>query len=288
MLTMYAYRLTIAYDGTAYCGWQTQPNGTAIQTVLQTALAEFLGEAVHATAAGRTDAGVHALGQVVSLHTTRDLPPDALRHGLQNRLPEDIVIRVAERVPLDFHARYGAINKRYRYVIHNSPVRLPFLRNYVCWQRSRLDNQAMHTAVQSLVGTHDFRCFESHWPNRSSSVRTVHSATVHRAAGWELWSALQAPSADEPGRDSAVLSAPDPEGEFVVFEIRADGFLYNMVRAIVGTLIHIGRRRWPPSEMARIITAQDRAQAGETAPASGLYLVDVNYPPPGPIASADA
>ena len=275
-------RLTLAYDGTNYCGWQVQPNGTAVQAVVEQALTDFTGEAIRVVASGRTDAGVHAVGQVASFTTRSTAPCHGFLHGLPVYLPDDVVVREVQEVASGFNARYDAKRKWYRYVIHNSRVRVPFLRNAVLWQRSPLDDTAMHEAVQCLVGTHDFRCFETQWPNRSSSVRTIFHASMKRISAWNAWD-----SSDLVRTDSAILtqdSTPplDPafsrlNSAFLCFDIEADGFLYNMVRSIVGTLIHVGRGRWTGHDLQRILNSGDRTHAGETAPAHGLYLMRVEY-----------
>lgn len=254
----------LAYDGTRYCGWQIQPNGVSLQSVVEKALSRFTGEPTKVIASGRTDAGVHALGQVISFSTRSTAPCHGFLHGLAQYLPEDIVVRAVQPAADGFNARYDAKRKWYRYVIHNCPIRSPFLRHAVLWQRARLDDVAMHQAVQCLIGTHDFRCFETQWPNRSSSVRTVFRAEVTRTASWSVW-------------DSQVVGSSSDDKPFVCFDIEADGFLYNMVRAIVGTLIHVGRGRWQLEEMQRIIDRGDRTHAGETAPPQGLYLMRVDY-----------
>jgi tRNA pseudouridine38-40 synthase len=274
-------RMTLSYDGTNYCGWQIQPNGISLQAVVEQALAKFTGEPTKVAASGRTDAGVHAVGQVVSFSTRSTAPCRGFVHGLPRYLPEEVVVREVDEAPVGFNARYDAKQKWYRYVIHNSPIRLPFLRNSVLWQRSRLDHEAMHEAVQCLIGTHDFRCFETQWPNRSSSVRTITHASIVRTSGWAAWEAadmswpargMEIGNAVINESQSAILEPP-----FLLFDIQADGFLYNMVRAIVGTLIHVGRRRWTPKDMQRILEAGNRVHAGETAPAQGLYLMRVDY-----------
>jgi tRNA pseudouridine38-40 synthase len=274
-------RMTLAYDGTNYCGWQIQPNGLALQAVVEKALEEFTGETIRVTASGRTDAGVHAIGQVISFATRSTAPCHGFLHGLPRYLPDDVVVRDVREAETGFNARYNAKNKWYRYIIHNSSIRLPFLRDAVLWQRTRLDHEAMHAAVQCLIGTHDFRCFETQWPNRSSSVRTIVHASVTRTTGWNAWESLNAerpPSGvttDEPFSGHQRPATVEPT--FLCFDIEADGFLYNMVRAIVGTLIHVGRGRWTPSDMHRILVAGDRTHAGETAPPQGLYLMRVDY-----------
>ena len=256
-------RLTIAYDGTNYCGWQVQPNGTSIQTVVEAAVQKLTFESVNVLASGRTDSGVHALGQVAHFHTNSPIPCDKFRSGLQRFLPDDIVVRSAEEVPADFHARYHAVRKRYRYVIHNNRVAIPFLQRYVHRIGKPLDAVAMHAAAQSLLGTHDFRSFESHFPNRSSSVRTVMELNVTRRVGWDLWSPM-------PG-------AVAEDGDFICIDIMADGFLYNMVRSITGTLLKVGYGNWPVDKVREILENQTRDHAGATAPPHGLYLVHVDY-----------
>jgi len=273
-------RMTLAYDGTNYCGWQVQPNGVALQAVVEQALLDFTGEPTRVVASGRTDAGVHAVGQVVSFTTRLTAPCRGFLHGLPIHLPGDVVVRAVDEAPAGFNARYDARRKWYRYVIHNNPIRIPFLRSYTLWQRSRLDDQAMDAALRYIVGTHDFRCFETQWPNRSSSVRTVFHASVTRTAGWNAW-ATGGPTTAAPRESTAAMAAiaaaspADPD--FLCFDIEADGFLYNMVRAIAGTLIHIGRGRWTPEDMRRILETGDRTHAGETAPPQGLYLMQVGY-----------
>lgn len=256
-------RLTVAYDGTAYVGWQIQPNGVSVQSKLQDALKKLTGEDISVLAAGRTDSGVHALGQAVNFVTRSSIPADKFRPGLQNSLPSDIVVRESYEVPLDFHATYSAVRKRYRYVIANHETVLPFMRRYAYHYRGPLNEQAMHEAGQVLLGKHDFRCFESHFPNKATSVRTIQELRVRRLNGWSTWDI----DADQPSSD----------GQYICLDIVADGFLYNMVRAITGTLLRVGQGRWSKDDVARILANQDRSQAGETAPAEGLYLVHVDY-----------
>lgn len=268
--------MTLSYDGTNYCGWQLQPNGVSLQSVVEQALSEFTGETIKVVASGRTDAGVHAIGQVISFTTRSTAPCRGFVQGLAAFLNDDIVVRKVENVAAGFNARYDAKGKWYRYVIHNTLIRSPFLRNSVLWQRSPLDHEAMHQAVQCLIGTHDFRCFETQWPNRSSSVRTVTHSSVKRMNDWRVLipdgSEISGASSNGAGSNSS-----DAESPFICFDIRADGFLYNMVRAIVGSLIHIGRGRWAPDRLRQILEMGDRIHAGETAPPQGLYLMQVDY-----------
>lgn len=259
-------RLTLAYDGTNYCGWQVQPNGTSVQSVVETAIEKLTLQASSVFAAGRTDAGVHALGQVVNFHTNSEIPCEKIRSGLQRFLPTDVAVRRVEDVPGGFHARYDAQSKRYRYVILNSRARMPFVERYTYHIGHKLDAAAMHKAAQCLVGTHDFRSFESQFPNRSSSVRTVSELRVARYADWTLWSQQKPSQATE-----------EADGDFLYFDIVADGFLYNMVRSIVGTLLKVGYGQWSRDTVREILENQTRDHAGATAPPQGLYLVEVDY-----------
>ena len=264
--------LTIAYDGTAYRGWQVQPNGLSVQECVERAVQRLTGESLRVFCAGRTDAGVHALGQVANFHTACRIPIENVRRGLQCFLPEDISIVTVADVATKFHATYSAVKKRYRYVICDSDVVPPFLNRFVHRCRFHLDVDLMAEATQYLLGTHDFRCFETQYPNKSSSVRNIMEATIQRIVGWQPWSS---PHDWNPVHGRRYHNFDRP---IIVFEVMADGFLYNMVRAIVGTLMEVGRRKYEPQFVQHIIQSQDRAQAGITAPAEGLYLVKVDYP----------
>jgi tRNA pseudouridine38-40 synthase len=292
---MRTIRLTLAYDGTNYVGWQVQPNGPSVQSAVEQALLKLTGDNVRVLAAGRTDSGVHALGQVVSFRTTATLSAEAFQHGLQHFLPDDIVVREAAEAADDFHATYSAKRKRYRYVIHNSRVPDPFVRRYAWRIGTPLAAEAMDAAAGVLVGTHDFRCFESQFPNKATSVRTVFEASVQRVPGWATWRLVSvidslresSSSPDHSLRESSAArrgslpestpARPDDARDFVCFEIAADGFLYNMVRAITGTLVKVGLGAWTVDDVRKIVASQDRARAGETAPPVGLFLVSVEY-----------
>jgi len=264
-------RLVLAYDGTRYAGWQVQPDRVSVQSTVEDAIAELTGERVSLLSAGRTDAGVHALGQVVNFFTKSTIPPDKWRPALQTKLPPDIVVRDSAEVPDHFHATYAAKVKRYRYVIYESRIDDPFLRPFVWRLNGPLDVAAMQQAADLLPGTHDFRSFESHWPNTDTSIRTIFEARLTRVPAWGVWDTSPvAGPADGRAGESTV-------GPFIVFEIVGDGFLYNMVRAIVGTLSSVGRGHWTVDEFEKAFRALDRGQAGETAPAHGLYLVSVTY-----------
>lgn len=250
-MTMRFLKLTLAYDGTNYAGWQVQPNGPTIQEKLELALKNITGETIRAVASGRTDAGVHALAQVVSFQTESQLSPEVLCKAINANMPRDIaVINVCEAPP-GFHAIRDALGKRYRYVICDGPVQNIFLRHYAWQLLKRLDVEAMHVAAQSLLGKHDFSSFEASGSERKTSVRTIGDIFVDRRT--------------------------DEESEKIVFEIEADGFLYNMVRNIVGTLVEVGRGRQSTQWPAQVLAAKDRQQAGPTAPPQGLFLVRVEY-----------
>jgi tRNA pseudouridine38-40 synthase len=247
---MRCLKLTVAYDGTRYAGWQVQPELPTVQAELEQAWQQITGETVRLTASGRTDAGVHAWGQVVGVSTECDRAADLIVRGLNAVLPEDIIVRDAVEAPPNFHATYDALRKCYRYLIHNSSVRPLFDRSYVWHVPTPLDAEAMHRAGQGLVGRHDFASFESTGSERTSTVRTVTRLEVQRSA--ESFDRIQ-------------------------IEIEGDGFLYNMVRAIAGTLVEIGRGSRNEAWMTEVLAFRDRRQAGQTAPPQGLFLWRVEY-----------
>lgn len=274
---MRCIQLILAYDGTDYCGWQVQPNGPTIQAALEDAIEKLTSERVSVTVAGRTDSGVHALGQVAAFRTESGIPTDNFRPGLQTFLPEDIVVLETLQVHDEFHATYWAEKKRYRYVMYDGAVALPFLRRYVHSVGRRLDVTAMQQAATCLIGTHDFRCFESHFPNKASSVRTILDACVARTGGWPGWVAAPLAHTVIQVSDAGPVVNTAFDDDFVCLEVEADGFLYNMVRAIAGSLLRVGLGQWEPERLQSVIESQDRSQAGHTAPAQGLYLVKVDY-----------
>jgi tRNA pseudouridine38-40 synthase len=240
-------KLTLSYDGTDFSGWQTQPGFRTVQETLEAAIAAITGEAVRVNASGRTDTGVHAIGQVVNFYSNTRHPPEVLVRAINAHLPPDVVVSEAADVAQAFDANRDAKRKLYRYVIHDGPVPNLFLRRYYFQSPHRLDANVMSQAAEPLRGRHDFHSFETDWPNRMSSVRTISHLTVNRVADW-IW-----------------------------LDVEADGFLYNMVRAIAGTLINVGRGYWPVSQVAQILQAEDRRAAGPTAPAQGLFLMRVTY-----------
>jgi len=241
-------KLTIEYEGTHYLGWQRQPQGMTIQEALEDAIEKITGVQTAVVGSGRTDAGVHARGQVANFHTESDLAVQRFRGALNALLPRDIVVLDTEDVPEEFNSRFSARSKLYQYTIWNDRIR-PCLQRQFCWHvRWALDHDLAQEAAQALVGKHDFACFESSGAETQTTVRTV------TRASWDVV---------EPRR--------------IVFSIEADGFLYNMVRAIVGTLVEVARGKMPPARVADIIASGDRAAAGPTAPPQGLCLVEVRY-----------
>lgn len=246
-------KLTIAYDGTGLVGWQRQPTGISVQALLEDALAALDPAGVTVTGAGRTDAGVHALAQVASVTLRRAITPEAVLRATNGRLPPSVRIVRAEEAGSGFHARFDAVSKTYRYRIWNQPVASPFERPYVWHVPSPLlDDAAMAEAAQRLVGCHDFGAFKAAGSHARTTVRTVFSAQL------------------TPRRD--------PRHEpLVCVEIRGDGFLRHMVRSIVGSLVEIGRGRREAAWIDHLLSGAARADAGRTAPASGLFLVAVAY-----------
>lgn len=244
-------KLTVAYDGGAYAGWQIQPDKPTVQGALETAWHEITRETVRLTAAGRTDAGVHALGQVAGLATESSMPTAELQRGLNAVLPADVSVLAVEDARAGFHATHDAQGKTYRYQIHNGRTPSVFDRHWTWHHPQPLDAAAMHRAGQTLVGRHDFSSFESAGSERPDSVRTINELAVTRGTG--------------------------TLADRVTVEVAGDGFLYNMVRAIVGTLVEVGKGARDVSWPAEVLAARDRRQAGPTVPPHGLFLVRVNY-----------
>ena len=239
--------LVVAYDGTKYSGWQTQPNGITIQGVLNDTLSELLGEKIETIGASRTDAGVHALGNVAVFDTESRIPGEKFSYALNQRLPEDIRIQLSEEVEPDFHPRYCDSEKTYEYRILNRRFPVPTERLYSYFYHYKLDVDKMKEATSYLIGRHDFASFCGNPRMRKSTVRLVDSITVERRK------------------------------DRVVFTLHGTGFLQNMVRIIVGTLLEVGRGYWPPEQVQAILEAKDRKQAGPTAPPEGLCLMKVDY-----------
>ena len=276
---MPVFKITLAYDGAEFCGWQRQPEQRTVQGELERAWQEITGEAIRVVGASRTDAGVHAAGQAASVESTTELAPEVLVGGLNAKLPEDVGVRAVEIAPAGFHATHDARRKRYRYLIYNDHRRPIFARGVAWHIPAALDAAAMQAAALHLVGTHDFVSFQSAGSERESTVRTIFAAEVTAssapASGRGSGSAgvdLKNPRA-EPGAEGS----DDEASALVAIEVEGDGFLYNMVRTIAGTLVEVGRGRRAPEWVAEVIEAKSRAAAGQTAPPHGLTLLWVAY-----------
>ena len=239
--------LVVAYDGTKYSGWQTQPNGITIQGVLNDTLSELLGEKIETIGASRTDAGVHALGNVAVFDTESRIPGEKFSYALNQRLPEDIRIQLSEEVEPDFHPRYCDSEKTYEYRILNRRFPVPTERLYTHFNYWNIDVELMRRGAAFLIGTHDFASFCGSGAQVKTTIRTVTSMDVWR------------------------------DGDMVTIRISGTGFLYNMVRIISGTLIEIGNGQYPPERMDKILKACDRGAAGPTAPAPGLTLMGIEF-----------
>lgn len=242
-----ALRLTLAYDGTAYHGWQIQPSLPTVQGILTAACEGIFGCSVKVVGASRTDAGVHALGQVASLRVESRLHPLAIRSALNSRLPADIRVMDVADAPLDFDARRSARSKRYLYLIDNGRLAHPLLRRYAWHVPWRLDPTAMGAGLRCLRGKHDFSAFCAARGRDRTPTCTVHSARLVARRG------------------------------IVAVLISADSFLHHMVRNVVGSLVEVGRGRRPPEWMTDLLAGRDRRRAGPTAPAQGLVLLRVIY-----------
>lgn len=241
-------KLTVAYDGTDYCGWQIQPNGITVEEVLNKALSKLTGEEIHIIGASRTDSGVHALGNVAVFDTASSIPGDRMGYALNQRLPDDIVIVKSEEVGLDWHPRYqNDIKKTYQYHIYNAKVPNPMKRRTSAFVSFDLDIERMKEGAKYLIGEHDFVSFCNIKTNVEDTVRTVYRIDITR------------------------------DGEDIMMEIEGNGFLYNMVRIIAGTLIRVGRGFYEPEKVKEILDARKRTEAGITAPANGLVLKEIEY-----------
>lgn len=248
-----SFLLKIAYDGSAYCGWQLQPDQPTVQQAVEAALCKVFDlPHVRVHASSRTDTGVHALGQAAVVRTHAwTAPPDRLHVALNTRLPPDIVARASVEVPSSFHPLRDSTGKRYRYQVFSSKLQDPIGARTHWWIRRRVTLEAMRAAAERLEGRHDFDSFQSTGSPRSSTVRTVRSLTVEER--------------------------PHIDGTLYTIEIEADGFLYNMVRNIVGTLIQVGVGRESPQWVTSVLEARDRTLAGATAPPQGLTLLEVLF-----------
>ena len=239
--------LGVEYDGSRFCGWQTQPQGCAVQDALERALAEVAGAPVSTICAGRTDAGVHALGQVVHFDSSAERPESAWVRGVNTLLPPACAVGWSRPVAPEFHARYSAVSRCYRYRLLNHPVRPALEAARTGWFHLLLDSDRMQRAARLLLGEHDFSAFRSAECQARTPVRTITRLDVTR------------------------------RGDHVVFEFCANAFLHHMVRNIVGCLVYIGKGKYPPEWLGEVLRGRDRARAAPTIEAAGLYLMSVEY-----------
>jgi tRNA pseudouridine38-40 synthase len=249
------YRLTLEYDGATFVGWQRQDNGPSVQQAVEEAIRRLTGAAATVVGAGRTDAGVHALGQVAHVDLARSFEPRTIRDAVNFHLkPAPVSVLAVEAVGDDFHARFSACRRRYRYLIVNRPAPLAIDAGRAWWIRAQLDRKGMADAARLLVGRHDFSSFRSSMCQAPSATKTLESLTV------------------------------EADGDLIRIEAAARSFLHNQVRIIVGSLKRVGDGGWPVERIAHALIARDRRTAGPTAPAHGLYLVGVDYRREGAVA----
>ena len=241
-------KLTVAYDGTNYYGWQKQPDAITVEEVVNRELTRLLQEPIEVIGASRTDSGVHALGNVAVFDTDSRIPPEKISYALNARLPKDIVIQDSKEVPPDFHPRRTDCVKTYEYRILNTRFPVPTMRLYAHYVYKPLDVEKMQAAAAFLVGEHDFASFCSAGSQVKETVRTIYRLDLKR------------------------------EGNIVSFQVEGNGFLYNMVRIIAGTLIEVGIGSYPPERVREMLEARDRIRCGPKAPACGLTLVGIRYP----------
>ena len=240
-------KLTIEYDGTMYHGWQVQKNAITVQQKVTEAIYHLTKEHVNLIGSSRTDEGVHAYGQVANFITNSTIPQERFAHALNTFLPPDIVVVKSEGVPLKFHARYDTKGKKYRYIIYNRRIKSALWKDRAYHVRNEINVDIMKEAAKFLVGTYDFSSFRASGSSTKTSIRTIHEISVEKS------------------------------GDLITIDVSGNGFLYNMVRIIAGTLVEMGIRNVHPSKMADIINAKDRKKAGKTAPPQGLYLMEVYY-----------
>ena len=264
--------LTIAYDGTDYVGWQIQPNGLAVEQVINKALSELLDEEIVIAGASRTDSGVHALGNVAVFDTNTRIPADKICFALNQRLPKDIVCLSSCEVRADFHPRHADCTKTYEYTIYNAAHPDPIKRRYSYFVYVPLDVDAMRKAAEYLIGEHDFASFCSAHAQVKTTVRTVYSLDILAGQG----------SINEVDTDEDNATTPYQKkymSHDITIRISGNGFLYNMVRIIAGTLVKVGYHFYPPEYVLEILNACDRKKAGPKAPAEGLKLIGIKYDP---------
>lgn len=268
---MTTFRITLAYDGTDFVGWQRQASGISVQGLIEGALRPLAGGDVAVAGAGRTDAGVHALGQVASFTIDRAVDAATLVRALNARLPPDVRVLTAGEALPTFHARFSARAKSYRYRIWNADVLNPFDRKYAWHLAGPLDVDAMARAAQAIEGEHDFAAFQASGSDAASTVRRITHCEV-RSGDCGL--------TPDHGCPPPIFNQPairHPRSAMINFGITGTGFLRHMVRALVGSLVEVGRGRRPPEWIRTLIEGRDRTEAGPTAPAHGLFLVSVDY-----------
>jgi tRNA pseudouridine38-40 synthase len=242
------YKLTIAYDGTAYCGWQRQVDPTpTVQRAVEKAAAYIVSHPVTVLGSSRTDTGVHAMGQVAAMNVETTLDAETLRRAINSRLPHDILLRTLEEVPAEFDVR-RAVRKRYRYLLWSDKDRPVFYRHYVYHFYRELNVPRMKEACAAFVGEHDFEAFKGQSDERENTVRSIFSCDIRRG-----------------------------KGPLVIFAVEGSGFLYHMVRTMVGTVLNVGTGHWEPSRVAAILASKDRKEAGPCVPAVGLHLQWIRF-----------
>lgn len=239
--------LGLEYDGSGFCGWQSQPGGCGVQDALEQALAAIAGEPVGAVTAGRTDTGVHALGQVVHFDTSVERPDNAWVRGVNAHLPKSVAVTWARRVAEPFHARFSALERRYVYILLNRPSRPGLLQGKVGWYHAPLDLDAMRAGARHLIGEHDFSAFRAAECQAKTPVKSLRELEIARS------------------------------GEFLLFNLRANAFLHHMVRNLVGSLVYVGKGRYPSAWIRELLENRDRRLAAPTFAPDGLYLAGVGY-----------
>ncbi len=258
--------LRVAYDGTNYHGWQLQPREITIESVLNQAISQLTGEEIQVIGASRTDSGVHALGNIAVFDTSSRIPAEKFSYALNQRLPEDIVVQESKEVAADFHPRHCECSKTYEYRILNRKFPLPEYRNNAHFDYGKLDVAAMQKACEYFVGEHDFAAFCSAGAQVQTTVRTIYSLEVEvQPMGGASVNQMQ----------ESLKSKEKVPDQMITIRVRGNGFLYNMVRIIAGTLLEVGKGRIQPEKVSGIIASCDRGNAGPTAPAKGLRLVEI-------------
>jgi tRNA pseudouridine38-40 synthase len=286
-------RLVVEYDGTDLCGWQRQANGPTVQGHLEAALGKLLAHEVAVAGASRTDSGVHAYGQVASFRTERAIPLHGIRRGLNSLLPEAIAIVEASEAPVEFHPRFSATGKHYRYLLFTRAERSPHWRRRAWHRAGPLDLTAMRGAAAALLGEHDFAAFRAAGCTAKTTLRRIDQIEVTElfGGGGERSGGSAGASGGERSGGSAGANGGERSGGsagsnprgftdepgLVAIDVRGNAFLRNMVRILVGTLVEVGEGRRPPAQVAEILASKDRTRAGITAPAHGLALISVSY-----------